>query len=250
MLARTSGIAINETIGFIGCGKMAGALIDGLINTKTSCSDNIFSSNPSAPKRDEFKSKFGIKTFSDNLDVVRRSQVVVLSVKPNKVESVLSEFRNWLTKDHLLVSIVAGKSLSWIQERVDPEVKVARTIVNTPATVGEMAGAYCVNDVSTKKDEELVEQFMNSIGTCWKMDPELLDAVNGFIGSGPAYVFMFIESLADAAVKQGIPRDVALKMATQLVFGSAKMVKETQSHPAVLKDNVASPGGTTIYGIH
>lgn len=133
--------------------------------------------------------------------MVRRSQVIVLSVKPNKVETVLSEFRNWLSKDHLVVSIVAGKSLPWIQERVDPDVKVARTVVNTPAMVNAMTGAYCLSDNSSSKDRQIVESFMNSIGTSWQIENELLDAVNGFIGSGPAYVYMFIESLADAAVK-------------------------------------------------
>lgn len=155
-----------------------------------------------------------------------------------------------LTPDHLLVSIVAGKTLNWIQDKVGSDIKVVRSVVNTPAVVNEMAGAYCLGDNTTEQDQIIVEQFMNSIGVSWKMDSNLLDAVNGFIGSGPAYVYMFIEALADAAVKQGIPRDIALKMATQTVYGSAKMVRDTDTHPAVLKDNVASPGGTTIYGIH
>lgn len=149
----------------------------------------------------------------------------------------------------MIISIAAGKTIDWFLEHAGENVKIARTVVNTPALVKMMAGAYSMGPNTSKKDQQIVETFMQSIGLSFQLPENLLDSATALAGSGPAYVYMFIEALADGGVKQGIPRPIALQLATQTVLGAAKMVKDTQIHPAILKDNVASPGGTTIYGI-
>lgn len=196
------------------------------------------------------REKFGIETFADNVDVVRRSKLIVLSVKPHQMEAVLGQIRDFLTPEHFLISVAAGKTLPWMQSLVGPRVRLARTMVNTPSIVGEMAGAYSLGEFATKEDEETLQLIMGAIGVGFPLEEKLLDAVTGLAGSGPAYVFTFIEALADGGVKQGLPRQLALKMAIQTVYGAAKMLKEMDTHPAVLRDSVASPGGTTIHAIH
>lgn len=149
-----------------------------------------------------------------------------------------------------MISLAAGKTIKWMQDLFGPSVRLARTMVNTPSVVGEMAGGYAMGARATKEDEETLQAILDAIGIAYKLEEKLLDAVTGLSGSGPAYVFTFIEALADGGVKQGLPRQTALKLAVQTVYGAAKMLKEMETHPAVLRDNVTSPGGTTVYALH
>ena len=163
---------------------------------------------------------------------------------------MLGELRPLLTPKHLVVSIAAGVTLPQLADALGPTTRLIRVMPNTPALVGACAAGFAAGPAATKDDVELVGKLLNAVGTAFPVAEHLLDAVTGLSGSGPAYVFVLIEALADGGVKAGLPRDVALKLAAQTVFGSAKMVLETGTHPAALKDAVASPGGTTIAGLH
>ena len=199
-------MTLTDTVGFIGCGQMAEALIGGLINSNTCEQDKVFACNPSAPRRNLMTEKFGIDTYKDNLEVVKRSKIIVLSVKPHLIDDVLYQIKDHLTEEHLVVSIAAGKTIESMQKIAGDNVRIARLSVNTPALVGSMAGAYSLGSEATDEDAETCQIFMDSIGTGFHVKEDLMDAVTGLAGSGPAYVFMFIEALADGGVKQGIPR--------------------------------------------
>jgi len=166
------------------------------------------------------------------------------------MEEVFVEIKDHITPEHFIISVAAGKTLAWMQNLVGEGVRLARTMPNTPATVGEMAGAYTMGEFSTDEDEENLHVILDAIGIAFPMQEKLLDSVTGLAGSGPAYIFMLIEALADGGVKEGLDRQISLKLAIQTVYGAAKMMKELDTHPAILRDSVASPGGTTIYAIH
>ena len=207
-------------------------------------------SDPSAAARDSFTAGTGIPTVKSNSAVVAASEVVVLAVKPQMMPVLLKEIRSSITPDHLVVSIAAGITLAQLAVGLGESTRIVRVMPNTPALVGMSATALAGNSNATPADVELVTRLFAAIGVALPVPENLLDAVTGVSGSGPAYVYVMIEALADGGVLAGLPREVALKLAAQTVLGSAQMVLTTGRHPGALKDAVASPGGTTIAGLH
>lgn len=241
---------LEERLGFIGAGQMAEALMRGLVRSGVADTDQIVASDFLKERLDYICNEVGVETTTDNLSVVARSQVLVLAVKPNIVPAVLGEIREQVTDKHLVVSIAAGVTLATLESGLSPNVRVIRVMPNTPCLVGETAAAYALGQNATEDDAGKVEQILSAVGRALRLEEKLLDAVTGLSGSGPAYVYIMIEALADGGVRSGLPRTVALELAAQTVLGAAKMVLETGVHPGELKDRVASPGGTTIAGIH
>ena len=239
---------MNKKIGFIGCGNMAKAMITSIIKAELVSPNSIFASDGYQPSLDDAKTRLGINTTMDNKEVVKSSDVIFLAVKPNIYDAVMQEIAS-LVDGKLIVSIAPGKTLAYLENGLGKNTKILRTMPNTPAMVGEGVTAICPNNNVTKEDQEVLETIIGTFGTVERIDEKLFDAVVAVSGSSPAYVFMFIEAMADAAVLQGMARDKAYRFAAQAVLGSAKMVLDTNKHPGALKDMVCSPGGTTIEGV-
>lgn len=243
-------MAAKLTIGFLGTGKMATALAGGFIRAQLVSARQIFGSDPAPAARTAFGKQTGARILLNNSGVVEKSSVLVLATKPDQTTAVLQEIRDKFTPRHLLISIAAGVTLSRLEAALPTRARVVRVMPNTPALVGTSATGFALGKSATKSDGELVQRLLSSVGVAFQLKESLLDAVTGLSGSGPAYVYLFIEGLSDGGVAAGLPRDVATKLAAQTVLGSAKMVLETGMHPGALKDMVTSPGGTTIEGLH
>ena len=239
---------MNKKIGFIGCGNMAKAMITSIIKAELVAPQSVFASDGYQPSLDDSKTRLGINSTMDNKEVVKSSDVIFLAVKPNIYDAVMQEIAP-LVDRKLIVSIAPGKTLAYLENGLGKNTKILRTMPNTPAMVGEGVTAICPNNNVTKEDQEVLETIIGTFGTVERIDEKLFDAVVAVSGSSPAYVFMFIEAMADAAVLQGMARDKAYRFAAQAVLGSAKMVLDTNKHPGALKDMVCSPGGTTIEGV-
>jgi pyrroline-5-carboxylate reductase len=235
--------------GFLGAGKMATALIRGMIRDGTP-PETISASDPDPRARAELLGETGVSTFDSNDAVIRDCDVVVLAVKPQMMAVVMAEIRPLITTEHLVVSVAAGVTLATLANGLGADRRIARAMPNTPALVGEGAAADCLGPVSRDGDEETVAGCLEAVGRSFRVPESLLDAVTGLSGSGPAFVYVMIEAMADGGVRAGLPREIALALAAQTVLGSAKMVLETGQHPGSLKDQVTSPAGTTIAGLH
>lgn len=238
------------TIGFLGAGKMATALARGLVRAKLAEPGHIFASDPISAARDAFARETGGASAASNSEVVKSARVIFLAVKPDQAGAVLGEVRASFSAEHLLVSIAAGVPLAKLEAALPAGARVIRVMPNTPALVGESASAFALGKSATVADGELAQKLFSAVGVALPVKESLLDAVTGLSGSGPAYVYQFIEALSDGGVASGLPRDVATKLAAQTVLGAARMVLETGVHPGALKDQVTSPGGTTIEGLH
>ncbi len=236
--------------GFIGAGKMATALARGMIRAGTTLPSAIVASDPLEATRAAIAHETGITITDDNLSLARQSQVIVLAVKPQNMPEVLAQLRPALTGEHLIISIAAGITLSTLAAGLGPDRKIVRVMPNTPALVGEGASGYCLGPGVRQEGEEIVRSCLAAVGRAYRVPENLLDAVTGLSGSGPAFVYVMIEALSDGGVRVGLPREIATALAAQTVLGAAKMVLETGLHPGVLKDQVTSPGGTTIAGLH
>jgi len=243
-------MAAKLTIGFLGAGKMATALAKGFIHAGLVTNKQIIASDVFDPARAAFAKEVGAKVTASNEEVVKFANVLILAVKPDQVAGVLGEIRGSIASEHLLVSIAAGVPLAKLETGLGANVKAIRVMPNTPALVGASASAFAIGKSATATDAALVQKLLSAVGVAYQVKESLLDAVTGLSGSGPAYVYQFIEALSDGGVAAGLPRDVATKLAAQTVLGAAKMVLETGQHPGALKDQVTSPGGTTIEGLH
>jgi pyrroline-5-carboxylate reductase len=243
-------MASQLTLGFIGAGKMATALAAGFIRARLVSEAQVLASDPSEPARVGFNKETGSRTTLSNTEVARSARVIFLAVKPGQVGDALSEIRGAFTTEHLLISIAAGVPLATLEAGLAPGTRVIRVMPNTPALVGASASAFALGRAAKREDADLAQKLLGSVGVAFELKESLLDAVTGLSGSGPAYVYLVIEALSDGGVAAGLPRDVATKLAAQTVLGSGKMVLETGLHPGALKDMVASPGGTTIEGLH
>ena len=241
---------MNDKIGFIGAGNMGEALIKGILKAKLLSSQKVYASDIRETRRKQLQKAYGIKTFKDNLKLVSQVNIIILAVKPQNMEDLLGEIAPSIDKKHLVVSIAAGITTSHILKRLNDTISVIRIMPNTPALIQEGASALSMGKHANKSDLKRVQKLFESVGKTVVVDESLMDAVTGLSGSGPAYVFLFVEALADAGVKMGLSRSVALLLSTQTCLGAAKMVSETGEHPAKLKDMVTSPGGTTISGLH
>ena len=237
-------------IGFLGAGKMATALARGWLTAGLTRPDRVAASDPLADARQAFTETCGVKAGSENREVVAASELLVLAVKPQSMPALLAEIRPVVTNRHLVMSIAAGISLRQLAEGLGTDRHIIRVMPNTPCLVGASASAYSPGGSASAEDVAIVDRLLKAVGLAFRLSESLLDAVTGLSGSGPAFVYVMIEALSDGGVRMGLPRDVATALAAQTVFGAAKMVVETSSHPAALKDMVASPGGTTIAGLH
>ena len=236
-------------IGFIGCGNMASAMIDGILRKGIYKKEEIIVSNLTKEGRRRSREKLGVVTTLDNREVVKNADMVVLAVKPQFYEEVLREVRDLFRENQMVIGIAPGKTLEWLEELCELPMKVVRLMPNTPAQVGEGMTAVCINSRVTPEDLAQVTAITDSFGKTAVIPERLMDAAGAVSGCSPAYVFMFIEAMADAAVAQGMPRTQSYQFAAQAVLGSARMVLETGMHPGALKDMVCSPAGTTIEGV-
>src|SRR5437868_4961588 len=238
------------TIGFLGAGKMATALAKGFIRAGLVSAKQILAADPSENAMAAFAKEIGSKTTAFNPDVLRFAEVLILAVKPDHASSVLAEIREGWREKHLLISIAAGVPIAKLEAGLGAGARVIRVMPNTPALVGASATAYALGKHALGSDAELAQKLFSAVGVAFQVREYLLDAVTGLSGSGPAYVYLFIEGLSDGGVAAGLPRDIATRLAAQTVLGGARMVLETGHHPGALKDMVTSPGGTTIEGLH
>jgi pyrroline-5-carboxylate reductase len=238
----------GRTLGFIGGGNMAEAIIRGLLAGGVTAAE-IVVAEPMAERRDFLRSTYGIDARENNGEVASRAEALVMAVKPQVFRKVAAALGEAALGGKLLISIMAGIATGDIEEACGGSTRVIRVMPNTPALVLEGASALCRGNNATDDDLFFARGIFDLVGTTCVVDEKLMDAVTGVSGSGPAYVFMFIEALSDAGVKNGLPRDVATQLAAQTVLGSAKLLLETGDHPGVLKEKVTSPGGTTIAGL-
>jgi pyrroline-5-carboxylate reductase len=237
-------------LGFIGAGRMATALARGWLAAGLFRPEQILASDPVPACREAFAGGASLRTTQNNREVLRESNLVLLAVKPQMMDGVLNEIRGEVTGRHLVVSIAAGITLAHLAGGLGADRRLIRVMPNTPCLVGASASGYSPGDRATPEDVTLVDRLLNAVGKAIRLPENLLDAVTGLSGGGPAFVYLIIEALADGGVRVGLPREAALTLAAQTVLGAARMVLETGQHPGVLKDMVASAGGTTIVGLH
>lgn len=243
-------MALDKKIAFLGGGNMAEALIKGMLSADVATSGQMIVSDVSSGRLTYLKNKYRLSITARNSDAVRDADVVLLCVKPQMIDEVLAEIAPLAHASKLIISIAAGVPLARIEQALPGKPRVVRVMPNTPALVLSGASGIAPGRTATDADRALAEEIFGAVGRVVTVEEKLMDAVTGLSGSGPAYVFTFIEALADGGVKAGLPRAVAMELAVQTVLGSSRMVLETKEHPASLRDRVASPGGTTIAGLH
>lgn len=240
----------EKKIGVIGTGNMGEALISGLLHSRSSTPENIICSDIRKDKLKIVKESYGVLTSGSNLNVVSASEIVVYAVKPQIMASVLRETATSLDMSKLIISIAAGVPLSAIESCLNKDLRLVRVMPNIPASVKEGAAAIAPGKHALKDDLKVAKAIFDSVGKSVIIEEELMDAITGLSGSGPAYLFLIVDALADAGVKMGLSREDALLLSTQTVLGAAKLLIETNEHPGKLKDRVTSPGGTAIAGLH
>ena len=240
---------IQQRIGFIGAGQMATALGQGFVKAGLVDGQKILASDPLPEARQRFTAATGATAMADNGCIAAEAEVIFLATKPQHTAKVLAELRGKIDGRQLVVSIAAGVPIAALSRGLGGGVRFIRVMPNTPCLVGLGACCYCLGEKATPDDAQLVQQLLSAVGIAFPVEEKLLDAVTGLSGSGPAFVYLMIEALSDGGVRMGLPRAVATALAAQTVRGSAEMVLSTREHPAVLKDRVASPGGTTIAGL-
>ncbi len=240
---------MNKTIGFIGGGNMASAIIGGILHSGLAAKNQIIATAKTGQTLHSLQERFGIRTTHDNQEAAKEADILFLAVKPYLFPEIITEIKNDVKETALLVSIAAGQSISAIEALFGKEIRLIRAMPNTPALVGEAMSALCASQQVSQQELEEVSAVFNSFGSCEIISESMMDTVIGVSGSSPAYVYLFIEAMADAAVADGMPRTMAYKFAAQSVLGAAKMVLETGTHPGALKDAVCSPGGTTIEAV-
>jgi pyrroline-5-carboxylate reductase len=239
----------GKRIGFLGCGNMGEALVKGLVEANVVKGEALMVSDTRAERLADLDRRYGVRIAKDNVELVRESDVVVLAVKPQIMTPVLKEIASSLSRRQLVISVAAGVATATIRAAVGKDIRLIRVMPNTPALVLEGATAIAKAQGLEAGDLEIAQEIFGAVGKAVVLDEELMDAVTGLSGSGPAYVAVVIESLADGGVKMGLDRQTAMTLATQTVLGAAKLLLETGVHPGALKDMVSSPGGTSITGI-
>ncbi len=251
MTGSETSTSLNCRLGFIGGGQMAEALIKGILSQGILKAEQISCSDPSEERRTLLGDAYNILVFQKNQDVIEKSDVIILAVKPQVMDVVLDDIREHVTKDHLVVSIAAGITLKILARGLLPGARVIRVMPNTPALIQQGASAICPGKRASQGDLKIVCALLGAVGRAVVVrDEGLMDAVTGLSGSGPAYVFSFIQGLIDAGVREGLPRPLAADLVVQTVLGAAAMCKETGKDPGQLTAMVTSPGGTTIEGLY
>lgn len=238
-----------QSIGMVGGGQMGEALIRGLMESGLTEAARIIVAEPAASRRDYLETNYQVRTTESAAELAGASQVIILAVKPQVMEPVLTLYREYLSDQHLLISIAAGVTLSQMERCLSEQMRIIRVMPNTPALVLAGASAISGNKNASREDMAVCSQIFSAVGTCVEVPESLLDAVTGLSGSGPGYVFTFLEAMIDGGVLAGIPRPLAEQLALQTLYGSAKLAMESGEPAAVLKGRVTSPGGTTIAGL-
>jgi len=240
----------HKKIAVIGAGNMGRALIGGMLNAKLTSPKNITASRRNEEAVKELRKRWGIHAVTDNKKAAAGADIVILAVKPQLAQAVLGEIAPVIQKNQIIVSIMAGLTTAAIVKKLKKPCPVVRAMPNTPCLVDAGATAIAAGTHAGEKDLALAESIFKSVGKVVTLPESALDAVTGLSGSGPVYIFMVIEAMIDGGVKMGIPRPIAAQLAAQTVFGAAKLVIETGKHPAILKDEVTTPGGCAINAIH
>ncbi len=241
----------TKKIGMIGTGNMGRALIDGLIGSGAAQAENIFCSDASEQQLEAIKNKYNVQTTTDNAAVASASDIIIYAIKPQIMATVLKETAEFLDMRKLIISIAAGVPMAAIESLLDKDLRLIRVMPNVAVAVREGATAIAAGGKASEEDIQLAMAIFDSVGkSIFLQENYLMDAITGLSGSGPAYIFMIVDALADAGVKMGLSRKDAQILASQTILGSAKLLLETKSHPGELKDSVTSPGGTAIAGLH
>ncbi|MDQ0153828.1 pyrroline-5-carboxylate reductase [Robertmurraya andreesenii] len=240
---------MKKKIGFIGCGKMAQAMIKGLISSGTISPKQIMVSAKTHTTLELVKEKYSIQTANDNRVVAGWSDILFLAVKPEIHKEVIQEIKQEIAEHTVIITVAAGITIGFLEKEFDKQIKAVRSMPNTPSFVGEGMSALCINEEVSKEDMDDVLKIFRSFGQVEVIKEQLMDSIPAISGSSPAYVYLFIEALADGGVRNGIPREQAYRFASQAVLGAAKMVLETGIHPGELKDQVCTPGGATIEAV-
>ncbi len=243
-------MAIDKKIAFIGGGNMAEALIKGLIAAGTARPERVMVTDVSAERLSYLNKTYGISMEKSNSAAAASADIIVLCIKPQVMDKVLEEIASSVDPEKLAISIAAGVTIERIERTLVNKPRVIRVMPNTPALVLAGASAIASGKSATEADLSAAKELFGSVGRAVVVEEKLMDAVTGLSGSGPAYVFMIIDALSDAGVKEGLPRQLALELAAQTMLGAAKMILETKEHPGRLRDTVTSPGGSTIVGLH
>ena len=241
---------LKEKIGVVGAGKIGAAIMRGIVRAGLAGKDQVMASDVSEQLRDDVVKELAIKATPDNCVLCEFADIVILAVKPQIVGTVAQEIAKKLGSKKLLVSVAAGVPIARIEANLDNGARVVRVMPNITCVAGAGAAGFAGGSHATAEDLEKVGAILNSFGVGLPVEEKYLDAVTGLSGSGPAYVLLFMEALADGGVQVGLARDVALKLAIQTVYGAAKMALESNKHLGELKDEVTSPGGTTIAGLY
>ena len=241
---------VHGTIGFIGAGNITEALVGGLLHENRFSPSRLIASDIDPRRLTWFQETYHIDGVRDNCTVAERADILILAVEPQILDEVLGQITGKVSEKTLIVSVVAGYPIARIARRLSGVTRIVRTMPNTPSLIREGVTAIVYDETLSEKDVLAAKAVFESIGKVVKVDERLLDAVTGLSGSGPAYIFVLIEALADGGVKMGLPRATAQLLAAQTVAGAARMILESKEHPGTLKDRVASPGGTTIAGLH
>ncbi|MFW9865818.1 MAG: pyrroline-5-carboxylate reductase [Candidatus Thorarchaeota archaeon] len=240
----------HKELGIIGLGKIGSTLLRVLIESKTIESDKIIVYDIIHDVLKQRAEEFKVESAENNKILAQEAKYIIIAVLPQIINNVLEEIGSLITEEHVIITIAAGISIKHIKKFIDKNVGIVRIMTNTPALVRAAASAISSNEYIKQSELDFVKNLFNALGLVVELDEKHLDAVTGLSGSGPAYLFIIIEALADGGVKMGLPREIAVKLAAQMVLGSAKLVLETGKHPGELKDMVATPGGTTITAIH
>ncbi|MGD2151249.1 MAG: pyrroline-5-carboxylate reductase [Desulfobacterales bacterium] len=241
----------NKKISIIGTGNMGEALLSGLISSESSYPKNIICTDIRENRLTSIQKKYGVATTADNIKAIETSEIIIYAVKPQIIASVLKETASCLDMSKLVISIAAGVPLAAIESCLNKKLRLIRVMPNIAAFVKESASVVAAGGEATEEDIKLSLDIFNSMGkSIFLKENILMDAITGLSGSGPAYIFLIVEALADAGVKVGLSREDALFLSSQTVLGAAKLLLETKEHPGRLKDMVTSPGGTAIAGIH
>ncbi|CQR74605.1 Pyrroline-5-carboxylate reductase [Sporomusa ovata DSM 2662] len=240
---------INKQIGFIGGGAMAESIIRGILHAELVMPSQIMVNDISCERLAYLNSTFAIATTPDSQEIIKQSDIVFLTVKPQVIANVIDTIAPLVPKTTIVVSVAAGVTIATLQSKL-AEVPIIRVMPNTPVAVGEGISAMALGKYATKAISDPVAEVFASVGRVVTVSEDSMDAVTGLSGSGPAYAFVLIDALADAGVRVGLPRQTSILLAAQTLMGAAKMVLETNEHPAKLRDMVTSPGGTTIAGVH
>lgn len=235
-------------LGFIGCGNMGKAMLGGILKQEILPKEEIIATALHPESREHIQKEYGISVTADNREAAR-AEMVILAVKPQYYEEVIREIRDEISEKTILISIAPGKTHQWFREQFQKTVRTVRCMPNTPAMVGEGITGVCLGEGVTEEEQREVLKILSGCGKAEIVPEHLMDVVAAVSGSSPAYVFLFLEALADGAVAEGMPRKQAYRFAAQAVLGSAAMMLETGKHPGELKDMVCSPGGTTIEAV-